>query len=128
MKYRNTKQKQFILDILRTTRNHPTIGELYAEVQKKDSSIGQATVYRNVNRLYKENKLMRISIHGIDHYDMKRENHFHLYCKKCRRLYDIFDDDYLMLVSRIEKQKKIQVENVSILLEGICEDCIDEEV
>lgn len=128
MKYRNTKQKQLILDILDSSKNHPTVGELYKEVKSQDSSIGQATVYRNVNRLYKENKLMKISVHGIDHYDRKREKHFHLYCKKCRKLYDIFDDDYLLFASKVEKMQKIKVENISILLEGVCEDCINEEV
>lgn len=128
MKYRNTKQKQLILDILDSSKNHPTIGELYKEVKSQDSSIGQATVYRNVNRLYREDKLMKISVHGIDHYDRKREKHFHLYCKKCRKLYDIFDDDYLLFASKVEKMQKIKVENISILLEGVCEDCINEEV
>ena len=128
MEYRNTKQKQFILDILHTTKSHPTIGEIYKEVKEKDSSIGQATVYRNINRLYKENKLVRISIHGIEHYDINKENHFHLYCKKCRKLYDIFDDDYFALISKIEKEKKLQIEHINTLLEGICEDCIDGKV
>lgn len=128
MKYRNTKQKQLILDILDSSKNHPTIGELYKEVKSQDSSIGQATVYRNVNRLYREDKLMKISVHGIDHYDRKREKHFHLYCNKCRKLYDIFDDDYLLFASKVEKMQKIKVENISILLEGVCEDCINEEV
>lgn len=128
MKYRNTKQKQLILDTLDSSKNHPTIGELYKEVKSQDSSIGQATVYRNVNRLYREDKLMKISVHGIDHYDRKREKHFHLYCKKCRKLYDIFDDDYLLFASKVEKMQKIKVENMSILLEGVCEDCINEEV
>lgn len=128
MKYRNTKQKQLILDILDSSKNHPTIGELYKEVKSQDSSIGQATVYRNVNCLYKENKLMKISVHGIDHYDRKMEKHFHLYCKKCRKLYDIFDDDYLLFANKVEKMQKIKVENISILLEGVCEDCINEEV
>lgn len=89
MKYRSTKQKELILDVLKTSMKHPTIGELYEEVKKLNSSIGKATVYRNVNRLYRNNKLMKISVHGVDHYDMKRENHFHFYCKKCRRLYDV---------------------------------------
>lgn len=128
MKYRNTKQKQLILDILDSSKNHPTIGELYKEVKSQDSSIGQATVYRNVNRLYREDKLMKISVHGIDHYDRKREKHFHLYCNKCRKLYDIFDDDYLLFANKVEKMQKIKVENISILLEGVCEDCINEEV
>lgn len=128
MKYRNTKQKELILEVLKASKKHPTVGELYGEVKKMDSSIGQATIYRNVNRLYRDNKLMKISVCGVDHYDMKRENHFHFYCKKCRKLYDVFDDDYLTFASKVEKEKQIKVENISILLEGICEDCINEEV
>lgn len=128
MEYRNTKQKQLILDILKTNRNHPTVKELYSEVKKRDASIGQATVYRNVSRLYQENKLFKISVDGVEHYDMRGVNHGHFYCKKCRKIYDIFDIDYQTLTSEIEKKRKAKIEKVTILLEGICEDCMNEEV
>ena len=42
MNTRNTKQKEIILNTLRQMHSHPTIMDLYEQVQKVDSSIGQA--------------------------------------------------------------------------------------
>ena len=60
MKERNTKQKQIILDILENNRIHPTINEIYNMAKTKYPTIGQATVYRNVNHLVEEGKLIKI--------------------------------------------------------------------
>ena len=68
MKRRNTKQMNVILDIMKNDRSHPTIQELCEKVATVDSSIGQATVYRNVSKLCEEGILTKISV-GIDHYD-----------------------------------------------------------
>ena len=55
MNIRNTKQKHIILDILNDNRIHPTIYEIYELAKQKYPSIGQATIYRNVNKLVDEN-------------------------------------------------------------------------
>ena len=60
MNTRNTKQKEIILNTLRQMHSHPTIMDLYEQVQKVDSSIGHATVYRNVSKLVEEGLVMKI--------------------------------------------------------------------
>ena len=53
MEKRNTKQKEIILDILKDKENmfHPSAGDLVKLVLDAYPSIGQATVYRNINKL-----------------------------------------------------------------------------
>ena len=49
----------------------------------KDSSVGQATVYRNVSKLVEEGKVRRVLTNdGVDHYDADCSQHVHFVCQK----------------------------------------------
>lgn len=125
MKRRNTEQMNIILDIMMNDRSHPTVQELCEKVAKVDSSIGQATVYRNVSKLCEEGILTKISV-GIDHYDYIRNPHYHLYCYKCLKLYDVFDESYFDK-GLIEKKYNVRIESSSLLFYGVCSNCLDNE-
>lgn len=121
---RNTKQKNIILDVLQNDKSHPTIANLYEKVQKVDSTIGQATVYRNVNKLVLEGKARRVpDLNGIDHYDGDMRVHYHLFCKSCSKIIDLFDEDFSSTIKKIESKYSIEVDDMTILLDGICEGC-----
>lgn len=127
MKNRNTKQKQMILDTLKKDHNHPTIQELFEQIVAQEE-VGQATVYRNMSRMVEEGLVNKIAMsNGVDRYDADLSNHYHLVCRKCGRLMDIFDDKLPERLMKIEKDKHIQIDNTSILLEGICSDCLKKE-
>lgn len=124
MENRNTRQKDIIIDTLKHSKDHPTISELYKKVKSADNSIGQATVYRTVSMLYNTYKLKKIPIKGIDHYDMNDIDHYHLYCKKCHKIIDLFDDNYFDLMKKMEKQYNIKLDQQDILFKGICNECL----
>ena len=133
MKTRNTKQKQMILDTLVHDKTHPTIQELYEKILSHDGDVGQATIYRNVNKMVEENKIRKVrTLDGIDRYDGDMSDHCHLVCQKCGRLVDVFDPHLKEIISLLEKNNGIVIQNHNILLEGICPLCVkgsnDEEV
>lgn len=124
MNQRNTKQKKLILDILLKDRTHPTIKKIYQMVQEIDFSIGQATVYRNVNKLVEEGKIRRISnLEEAIRYDGNMILHDHFICKKCGRIIDLFDNDYYRLQKKIESKYSVKVEQITNICEGLCNDC-----
>ena len=125
MNTRNTKQKEIILDILKENRIHPTINEIYVLAKEKYPSIGQATIYRNVNRLVEEGKILKLPNSNNDsyHYDIDISSHDHLLCKKCGKIIDIFDNDYDDIFESIAKKNKIIIDRATILLEGKCSKC-----
>lgn len=125
MNKRNTKQKEIILDILEHNRIHPTIYEIYELAKQKYPSIGQATIYRNVNRLVDENIIVKLPSDSNDgyHYDINTTSHDHLLCKKCGKIIDIFDNDYTEIFKDIEQKNKVAISRATILLEGICANC-----
>ena len=125
MKERNTRQKQIIIDILENNRIHPTMTEIYHLAKEQYPTIGQATIYRNVNHLVEEGKLIRLPSDENDayRYDINTSDHSHLICKKCRKLVDIFDNDYTKLFNRLEKNNSIKIDKAIIILEGKCFNC-----
>lgn len=125
MNERNTKQKEIILDILEHNRIHPTIYEIYELAKQKYPSIGQATIYRNVNKLVDENKIIKLPSSSNDgyHYDINTASHDHLLCKRCGKIIDIFDNDYNEIFKDIEQKNKVTISKATILLEGICSKC-----
>lgn len=126
MKERNTWQKKLILEELENDYTHPTIAEFYEKLKKKNSKIGKATVYRNINKLFEEGKVLKISL-GKDeeHYDGHTHNHYHLYCKCCKKIYDIEDINERKFKERLEKENNIQIDSTKIVFDGICKNCLE---
>ena len=125
MNTRNTKQKEIILDILDQNRIHPTIQEIYSLAKEKYPSIGQATIYRNVNKLVEEEKVLRLPETKDEgyHYDITMTPHNHLICNSCGRIIDLYDNDYNDMLKKIEESNSIKITKSLLILEGICSKC-----
>ena len=46
---RNTRQRQLVLDEVRSRRDHPTAEQSFQNVHARDPHISRGTVYRNLN-------------------------------------------------------------------------------
>lgn len=124
MDIRNTRQKAIVLDTLMSMKSHPTIQQLYQEVQKKDPMIGQATVYRNINKLLEDGKIRKVPTKdNIDHYDGNCSIHYHFHCQRCQKILDLMGEDYQSIIENVERKNSIQIEDASFLFEGFCEGC-----
>lgn len=123
MDYRNTRQKYVVLKVIKDNKNHPTIAEICEEVKRIDSSIGQATVYRNVKKFVEEKRIYQIKTKsGVDRYDYYT-NHIHFECLHCGRIIDVEDDGFLENLTLRFNNKIKNIENYNLMLEGTCEDC-----
>ena len=47
--------KSIIIEMLQKDKTHPTIKQLYKNIKEKYPNVGQATVYRNINKLLGNN-------------------------------------------------------------------------
>mgnify|MGYP001623997897 CR=1 FL=1 len=118
---RKTRQRELILEIIKRCYTHPTIKELYSLVNNKYPDIGQATVYRTVNKLVNDDIIKRIDCPDGIHYDY-RKDHYHFYCLNCNNITDVFLEkdlvDKLLLSSNLE-----DVKHINLVFEGICSKC-----
>ena len=80
---RTSKQKEVVLQALKDNVIHPTADELYKIISRTNSSIGSATVYRNLNTLAEEGTIKKID--GLEtpaHFDHNTHKHYHFICDK----------------------------------------------
>ena len=84
-----SKQREAILNALRSTDTHPTAAQVYAMVKKELPNISLGTVYRNLDALTQSGDILGISVgDGNTHFDGDSSHHLHLHCNKCGKISD----------------------------------------
>lgn len=133
MKY--SKQRQLVLESIRLLGNHPTADEVYAHVRREIPNISLGTVYRNLKCLEETGCIRRVPLtNGPDRFDHRLEDHFHLFCQQCGRVFDFFPagtpGNSLTLSNplreQIFQQTHFQAASWNMIIEGVCAQCVGE--
>lgn len=124
IKHRNTHQKELILSSIIGKNHHCTAEEVLANVQKEDSNIGLATVYRNLNLFVEEGLIQKIKGDDWSYFDGNPSPHDHFHCKICGKIMDM-PGEYNEIIDRnAESELSMKVISHSTTYEGICTDCL----
>jgi len=87
---RMTRQRQAVLDVLRSTQSHPTGDEVYRLARRRLPRISLGTVYRNLEVLSSLGLVQKIETAGRPRrFDGRREQHSHIRCLQCGRMADL---------------------------------------
>lgn len=115
-----TKYAKKILEIVESSRSHLTAEQIFEQLREAYPSVVLATVYNNLNRLWEEDRIRKISVEGMpDRYD-RILRHDHLVCRKCGRLLDVDLGD---LTEQLEKKAGIPILSYDLKLVFLCEAC-----
>lgn len=122
--HRQTRQRQIVLETVRSRRDHPTAEDIFDEVRENDPRISRGTVYRNLNCLARDEELTRVGVPGgADRFDLRTDRHYHLRCVVCGSV----SDAPLEYVSEFDRQAAERtgyaIKSHSVIFEGICPDC-----
>lgn len=125
---RFTKQRQAILETLRTAYHHPDANWIYKKVSKKIPNISLGTVYRNLNILVEENLVKEISIKpNVTNYEANTMTHHHAYCTECHKIEDIEKEFECDLEKNVKEKfsQKLNYKDLScnLIFTGICPEC-----
>ena len=124
-KQKKSQQRNVIIDVLMKTKTHPTAKEIYKKVQKKIPEVGLATVYRNLDFLEKNNKIIKLKFRDKEaRYDGTTEKHCHLICKECGRIFDLMDVEKITIKSQQLNKLKFKIDHSYAEMFGICNRCI----
>ena len=86
---RNTKQRELILDTLKPHFDHPTANTIYDEVRVLMPNISLGTVYRNLEKLSDDGKILKLEIGGGQkRFDPNTHQHSHFRCLTCGNIED----------------------------------------
>ncbi len=123
---RMTYQRKTILDVFLKTKTHVSPEDLYNLVKKKDSSIGQATVYRTLKLLSEAGLASEVDFgDGVMRYEHKygQSHHDHLVCEVCGKKVEVFDPLIEELQEKLAKKHGFVLTNHKMYLYGICNKC-----
>ena len=120
---RYSRQRERIYQYLTQTREHPTAERIYTDLRQELPELSLGTVYRNLSLLTETGQIMRLSYGGADHFDGNPQNHYHLHCTSCNRVYDIEMPMFNKMEEDAEKHSKAKITNHILTFIGICENC-----
>lgn len=129
---RNTAQRTALLELLKSTKSHPTAAWLHERLRDHHEGISLGTVYRNLALLVEEGKA--IALHtagGVDRFDADVGEHYHVQCERCGRVDDVpppkrsaedpIRDD------RAARATGYRITGHRLFYLGICPDCLAQE-
>jgi Fur family peroxide stress response transcriptional regulator len=120
-----THQRLAVLRFLAKTKDHPTATEIFKALRKEYPTISQATVYSTLELLKKVGQIRELSIRGNKAcFDSMGEPHYHLFCRRCRRVMDVLIS--CPPLKRVSPEGH-RIEAVQLYLYGVCADCLRTE-
>jgi Fe2+ or Zn2+ uptake regulation protein len=127
MQQRQTKQKTLIYEAL-ASLDHPTVTEVYASLHESYPSISRATVFRVLGGFAQNGKAVELRLAGADvRYDYNISPHFHVHCRGCGRVADVFLPELLGVGEEVKSACGFTVEGATVEFFGRCSTCRGEE-
>ena len=87
---RNTRQREEILNFLRSKREHYTAVQIYDAVRQRIPDISLGTVYRNLGKLLESGEVVTVDTEDRSLcYDGFVLPHNHFVCTECKKIFDL---------------------------------------
>ena len=129
----NTRQRDQIMKCISAFgTSHFTAADVVAKLLSEGNAIGQATVYRMIDRLAETGELRKYIIDGTtaacyqlahDVREKECHEHFHLKCEKCGRLIHVECEELSKISSHMKEDHGFQIDSSKTVFYGLCEDC-----
>jgi Fe2+ or Zn2+ uptake regulation protein len=127
VKQRNTAQKSFVIEYLKSVKTHPTAEGIYMEVRKKLPAISQGTVYRILNSFKNQGKVLAIDTKDNVHFDGDISDHAHFICETCSNIYDVMNECGDCEILKKMKTSAGKINSYKINFYGICSCCSNQK-
>ena len=129
-----TKQREILIDYFKSFPGlHITAGDVCDYFKSRGSSIGQATVYRQLESLVDEGILNKYTLDSSSpscfEY-MGADSHeesgicFHCKCRKCGRLIHMKCDELESIKDHLFAEHGFKLDPIRTVFYGLCETCI----
>ncbi len=130
IKYK-TKQRDLILSCLRENKaQHISVDKIMELLKAEGSSVGQTTVYRNLDALVKDGIVLKYTVaEGIGacyQYAEQSERcstHYHLVCIDCGQMIHLQCKFLDEISTHIHDEHQFNLDNFKTVLYGYCSKC-----
>ena len=128
--YRLTSQRKEILKVfLKHKEKHFNAEQLSDILKNRDSNIGLATIYRNLELFHRLGILKQLDFNdAFKYYELNliEKHHHHLICINCNKIIEFNDEALIDFEKQIEKEYDFEIRDHIIKFYGVCKDCKQE--
>ncbi len=123
-----SRQREIIYNQVMKYPTHPTAEEVYRSLKNDNPNLSLGTVYRNLNQLSEAGMLLKIPIaDGSDRFDGRTDNHYHMICEKCLRVFDVELNCLDSIPQTVIEAEGHRITRVTLNLKGVCRECLSSE-
>ena len=124
-----TPQRMAVLKILAASEGHPSVEQIYDQVQVDFPMTSLATVYKTVTLLKEIGEVLELGFgNDSSRYDgNKPYPHPHLICTKCKRIFDPDVSGLSDLSQQVAQMTGFQITGHRLDFYGICPQCQEQE-
>lgn len=115
-----------VLEIMEhSSLRHMSAEDVYKALLEMGEEIGLATVYRVLTQFEGAGLVSRLSIEGGHAvFELEDgEHHDHLFCVKCNRIEEFYDEVIEQRQKAIAKESGYEMTDHSLYIYGICKNC-----
>ncbi len=122
---RGTAQRRAILQALREAPGPLTAQELHELARADAEGLGLATVYRNLNELEREGRVVEVRLPGdARRYEPAgRGHHHHFRCVRCDTVFELELGCPLSMLEDVTLPGGLHVTGHELVLFGVCDAC-----
>lgn len=127
--FRITPQRLAVLRILAASKGHPSVEQIYQEVQVEFPTTSLATVYKTISLLKELNEVLELGFpDGSNRYDGNKPfPHPHVICTRCRKITDPDLVDFNELSEEMSQKTGYRIFSHRLDFFGLCPDCQGQE-
>jgi Fur family peroxide stress response transcriptional regulator len=121
-----SKKREAILQIIRSTKSHPSAQWVYDQLKPLIPGLSLATVYRNINLFREEGTVVSVGVvNGEERFDGYVKPHPHFICSRCGRVLDYSGSNIENLKLMINNPQHCAIDYRKTVFYGLCERCVD---
>ncbi|MBD3385243.1 transcriptional repressor [candidate division KSB1 bacterium] len=123
--FRQSKQRNRLLELLRSTSTHPTADWLYRQLKNEFPNLSLGTVYRNLATLIEGGQVKKIHFGStFDRFEAKTQPHYHLICESCGKIFDFeMPATYDNLNEQAKQLTAFTIRHHKLEFFGLCRQC-----
>ena len=115
-------QRLKVLEYLIQNRCHPTVEQIFTELQKDIPTLSKTTIYNTLRILAEADLVKVINIEEKEaRYDIDTKDHGHFKCESCGAIFD-FPIDIDSLIP--EDLSKFKINDKNVYFKGLCPECL----
>ncbi|MDR2531048.1 MAG: transcriptional repressor [Oscillospiraceae bacterium] len=117
---RRSNKRDAILEVLRSTKRHPSVDWIYRELKPRFPDLSLGTVYRNISVFKEEGLIAAVgTVAGQERYDGDTSEHHHMLCRRCGSVVDVSAN---VTIDGVEPDDCV-IESCRIVFHGLCPEC-----